>query len=65
MVWGENRGKITKSKFISIRGYYRHVYILTYKNNKEVKIRVRKWVKPYSRKKTKKKRMFKKIKWKK
>ncbi|KKL80204.1 hypothetical protein LCGC14_2007130 [marine sediment metagenome] len=34
-----------------VHGYYRHVYILTYKNNKEVKVRVKRWIEPHWRKK--------------
>ena len=38
-----------------VHGYYRHVYILTYKNNKEVRVKVRRWVEPHWRKRTIKK----------
>ena len=35
---------------VRVHGYYRHVYILTYENGKEVKKKVRKWIEPHWRK---------------
>jgi len=51
MGYGKNAGKITRRGFNFVRGYYRYVYISTYKNNRKVKARVRKWIKPYYKRK--------------
>jgi len=51
MGYGKNAGKITRRGFNFVRGYYRYVYISTYKNNRKMKVRVRQWVKPYYKRK--------------